>query len=78
MYSELSLHYDHLDNRAKLINRHYLQYQRSLYVGLPVARKGVHIGDEIEKVNDKSIRSLTHAQIVTTILEVKFFFHRWM
>ena len=31
---------------------------------------GVRIGDEIEKVNDKSVRYSTHAQIVTTIHEV--------
>ena len=37
--------------------------------GLPAARMGVRIGDEIERVNDKSVRYSTHAQIVTTIHE---------
>ena len=32
---------------------------------------GIRIGDEIEKVNDKSVRYSTHAQIVTTIHEVR-------
>lgn len=42
-----------------------------LDLGLPAARMGVKIGDEIERVNDKSVRYSTHAQIVTTIHEVR-------
>lgn len=35
---------------------------------------GMKVGDEIEKVNEKSVRYSTHAQIVTTIHEVTEFF----
>ena len=42
-----------------------------LILDLPADRMGIRIGDEIEKVNDKSVRYSTHAQIVTTIHEVR-------
>ncbi len=42
-----------------------------LPLGLPAEKMGIRIGDEIEKVNDKSVRYSTHAQIVTTIHEVR-------
>ena len=42
-----------------------------LFLDLPADRMGIRIGDEIEKVNDKSVRYSTHAQIVTTIHEVR-------
>ena len=38
--------------------------------GLPADKMGLKVGDEIEKVNEKSVRYSTHAQIVTTIHEV--------
>jgi hypothetical protein len=42
-----------------------------LPLGLTAEKMGIRIGDEIEKVNDKSVRYSTHAQIVTTIHEVR-------
>lgn len=36
---------------------------------------GMKVGDEMDKVNEKSVRYSTHAQIVTTIHEVTEFFN---